>query len=243
MIYTIGNIKLSIPEQGEKRKIRTPRQVVPWRDVAETCRTIDALLPKIFIENKKHLKIIDGIARAGFWSAVLLNYWPNCELIINENDNLCTEILEKNFPKNKILKNDIYTWKMPTSDLVLLDFDDFTLKKSSKHKEVLKKIAPKTKFLMVADNTCFGFKFGNMRHYGVKSEKEYYELLNKEMKPYLDGKKILAVSYFVNAAMILYGYGKKEIEYISPSSLFLSRGNKLYKGSTRYNMSGFGLCG
>jgi len=232
MIYTIGKRKLDVFETGDSRKVRTPRQVVPWRDVAETCRTIDALLPTI--DQKKinrPKRIIDGVARSGFWGAVFLNRWPDCSLIMNEPDLSCIDILNKNFPDCDIQTNDIYSWTPPESDILLFDFDDFTLRKSAKHKEILNRVSNTTDWLMVADNTCFGFKFGNLRHYGVATEEEYYELLDSEMRPFISGKKMVAVSSFMNAAMILYGDREEgePIKYIDPSELFLSRGEKIYK--------------
>lgn len=243
MIYFIGDKKLDIPEMGSSRKFRTPRQVVPYRDVAETCRTIDALLPEIDFSKNKAVRIIDGVARSGFWGAVFLTRWPLCKLTLNEADESCLDILKNNFPECTIKSENIETWTPPKSDILLLDFDDFTLKKSEKHKKILARISKTTKYLMVADNTCFGFKFGNMKHYGVETEEEYYKLLNREMKPYLNGKRMVAVSAFINAAMILYADVKgRNIKHIPPSNLFISRGGKPYKYSVEKDQ-GLGICG
>lgn len=243
MIYTIGTRKLNIPETGDTRKIRTPRQVVPYRDVAETCRTIDALLPGIPIPKGRPLRIVDGVARSGFWGGVFLSRWPDCGLILNETDSACIDILKTNFPEHQIESNDIYSWTPPPSDILLLDFDDFTLRKSAKHKEVLRRIAPTTKNLLVADNTCFGFKFGNLKHYGVTTEEQYYEKLNAEMLDCLGGKRMVAVSAFLNAAMIYYcDVPDSPITYIPPSPLPISRGGVVYgKKPQKAPGKGFGF--
>lgn len=247
MIYTVGNRKFNLPEIGTKRKIRTPRQIVPFRDMAETCRTIDALLPKIQVPKNRPIKIVDGVARSGFWAAVFLNRWPDCNLLLNEC-NQCYDVLKNNFPECQIESNDIHSWTPPKSDILLLDFDDFTLKtfkEMTQHKEILKRIAPTTNWLLIADNTCFGFKFGNLRHYGVDTEEQYYQLLDYEVRTVLDGKRIIALSAFLNAAMVLYAKdnGKKKIEHIQPSKLFVARGGKQYKRKNESGSGGFGLCG
>lgn len=244
MIYTVGSKKLNIPETGTERKIRTPRQVVPYRDVAETCRNIDAVCSLVHVPAKRPMKIIDGVARAGFWGGVFLERWPDCQLHLNEESTDCLEILRKNYEGVQITMNSMATWTPPKSDILLLDFDDFTLRKSDKHKPILQRVAPTTDWLMVADNTCFGFKFGNLRHYGVSTDQEYYELLDREMAEYMGGKRVIAVSAFSNAAMILYGKRKgDEITYLPPTNLHIARGLKSYKNVAPVNSSkGFGLC-
>ena len=137
MIYQIGNQTLNIPETGEERKIRTPRQVAPYRDMAETCRNLDAICQTIKTKPKT---IIDGIARSGFWSAVFRNHWPDCKLIINGENEECVGILKKNFsnfPTVTIVNEDIQKWNPPKSDLCFLDFDKFTLRIINKRKKEL----------------------------------------------------------------------------------------------------------
>jgi len=239
MIYSVGKIKLDIPESGTERKIRTPSQVVPYRDVAETCRTLDAVLSVINCGKKP--KIVDAIARSGFWCAVSLTRWTDCELIINDKDENCCGFLKSNFPNHTVLNNDVYSWTPPESDILILDFDAFTLRKLPGHSEVLSRVAKTAKWVIIADSTCFGFKFGNLRHYGVKTEEEYYELLAKETKPIV-GKNLIAVSAFMNAAMVLYGNEKGKITHIQPSDLFVSRGHEEFKPK-KAKLKGFGLCG
>jgi hypothetical protein len=238
MIYTIGSYRLNIPDGGGRKVGWTPHQVVSWRDCAETCRNLDAVIAKIPIKNG--LRVIDGISRSGFWGAVFLNHWPDCNLIMNESDTACFDILKKNFQNQNIQANDINLWEPPESDVFFLDFDAFTLRKLHQHIGPLERIAPTTRFLMIADSACFGFKFGNIKHYGIKTEHEYYELLDKEMRSVLGGKRVLAVSSFSNSAIVLYGFADgKEIEYVPPSKLSLCRGIKPYKDSAFVKLEGF----
>ena len=75
----------------------------------------------------------------------------------------------------------------------------------------------------------------------MDSEADYYKLLDLKLRPHLSGKRMLFVSAFSNAAMILFGKSKKsKINFIPPSDLFLMRGNKLYAGS-KSKYKGFGF--
>ena len=229
MIYTVGTKKLNIPETGTTRKSRTPRQVVPWRDVAETCRTLDVICKHIPLDKNKKIKIVDGIARAGFWGAVFQNHWPKCKLVLNEEDEKCNPALAVNYPKTLIINKNIHKWTPPISDISLLDFDHFTLRILNQWKDVLTRWSPKAKYFIIADGACFGFKFGNMKHYNIEHPEEYYYLLDKAIYKII-GKHITVVSAFINASTILLEDKKpRKIKYEPPSNLFLSRGCKIYK--------------
>ena len=242
MIYRIGkNQVLQLPESGPARKLRTPRQVVPWRDVAETCRTLDAVCSKIDLEDG--CKIVDGIARSGFWGAVFRDRWPNCELHLNEEDKGCQSVLEENFPNDTITSYDIHEWVADPCDIALLDFDHFTLNILDRWEDVLKAWEPICKYFIIADGACFGFKFGNLKHYGVNNDVDYYLLLNKVLRKML-GKRITVVSKFINAATILLEDVKgKGIEFLAPSEMSLIKGGKKYKASKpkKNPNKGFGL--
>jgi len=248
MIYTIGTYKIDIPEIiSTAGRPRTPRQVVPWRDVAETCRTLDAVCSKI-PSGRRPLKIVDGIARAGFWGAIFKERWPNCDLLLNEEDQECADMLRDNFADDiKIESHSLADWVPEVSDLILLDFDAFTLKKLGEHQGILERLSPACKYMIIAESACFGFKFGNIKHYGVETEEEYYALVDAQLYP-VTGKSVLAVSKFCNAAMVLLGPDNgQEIEYIQPTGLPVFRGGKPFIGdlersqkATKIN-EGFGL--
>ncbi len=85
---------------------------------------------------------------------------------------------------------------------------------------------------IIADGACFGFKFGNMKHYGITDEREYYYLLNDELESFLN-KRITMVSKFTNAASIVLesknSVHTNEIKFINPSpDLYLAKGNKIF---------------
>ena len=226
MMYVIGQRKLHVPETGPERKARTPRQVVPWRDVAETCRTLDAVCS---VMKQTPRKIVDGIARAGFWGAVFQNRWPACRLVLNEEEKTCLPVLKENFPGHVLLSHDIKKWTPPESDISLLDFDHFTLRILDQWKDVLERWSPKARNFIIADGACFGFKFGNMRCYGITKPEEYFYKLDEALRKFLD-KRITTVSMFANASTILLEDRKpKEIQFVQPSMLFLSRGGSVYR--------------
>lgn len=226
MKYQIGNYSLVFDEVDTKQDKGTPRQIVPWRDVAATCRTLDAVCSVISGVDKE-LHIVDGIARSGFWGVVFRNRWHDCKLHLNEADSVCLPILQRNFPNDTITTFDIHNWQPEYCDLALLDFDYFTLRILDKWRDVLINWeAVCSKYFIIADGACFGFKFGNMKHYGIQSDLEYYYLLDEALSKFLS-MKITVVSKFTNAATILLQPVKskpKAIKFLEPSNLYLQKG-------------------
>jgi hypothetical protein len=236
MKYIIGKITLVIEESETREAKGTPHQVVSWRDCAETCRNLDAICDVITEKDQSTLKIVDGIARAGFWSAVFRNKWNDCFIHLNESDTSCMAVLNRNFPLDKITSYDIRKWNPKSCDLVMLDFDYFTLKKfHTDHWEdtITRWDASATKYLILADGACFGFKFGNMKHYDIKDEKEYYYLLRDELKGYMT-KRLTVVSKFNNSSIVLFENVRRinDIKFLPPSDLHLSKGNVTYGGGS-----------
>lgn len=231
MIYVIGTQKLRIPETGPERKARTPRQVVPWRDMAETCRNVDAVCRTIPLKTPS---IVDGIARSGFWGALFRYRWPKCHLVLNGETEECSAILKEHFPNDKVVYENVRTWTPPKSDISLLDFDTFTLRGLNKWKDVIVRWSPQSKYFMFVDGACFGFKFGTLKHYGVDKEEDYFYLLNKALREIID-KQITTVSKFNNAAtLLLEDKRPTKIKFLPPSDMFLSRGGKPYKMKTSH---------
>ena len=240
MVYRLGAQKLNAPETGSARTVRTPHQVVPWRDVAETCRTLDAICSLI---PTPPTRVVDGIARIGFWGAVFLERWPDCDLLLNEEDEVCVDLLQKSFPKARVESNDLNSWVPDKSDLLLLDFDAFTLRKLDQHRDILNRLSSTCHSLIIAESACFGFKFGNLRHYNVQTEREYYYLLDKSLAK-TTGKRVAAVSKFMNAAMVLFDRGSeggKSIKFIEPTSLPVSRGGIPFKHRSQSTSTPKGL--
>jgi len=232
MKYKIGNQTLVVNSAETKEGKGTPHQVVSWRDCAETCRNLDAICNEIANKDKSQLKIVDAIARAGFWSAVFHNKWANCILHINEENESCKPVLKRNFPNDIITHYNIRR-RTEGCDLVMLDFDDFTLKKL--YKEKWENVIScwdeaSSKYLIIAESACFGFKFGNMKHYGITNEEDYYYLLKKELQPFMN-KTLTKVSKFNNSAIVLFENTRrknKDIKFIPSSYIPLSKGNKTY---------------
>ena len=223
MIYTIGTQTLEITDAESEERKGSPNQIVGWKDVAETCRTLDAVCK--VIKDTDHLHCVDGIARSGFWGAVFRNRWPDCTVHFNEQDVTCKEVLKRNFPQDKITTYDIKEWAPKQCDLSLIDFDHFTLRILDEWKDTLIRWnAATSKYFIIADGACFGFKFGNMKHYGIKTDEEYYFKLDEALSTFLN-RKITVVSKFSNAATILLEPRRRgSIKFVPPSSdLIVSR--------------------
>lgn len=202
MIYTIGKIKLHTTVEEETADKGSPNQVVGWRDMVETCYTLFAVCKNIKFENPP--KIVDAISRAGWWGACFLNLWPDATIHFNEAEKHCVPVLQRNFPKCKITTNNIKEWTPRSCDLAMIDFDFFTLKKAEKEwSETLYNWGMASKYLIIVDGACFGFKFGNLKSYGCKTEENYYDLLNEYIKKTIPGKRITQISKFSNAATVV----------------------------------------
>lgn len=226
MIYTIGTEKIKITKEDTKQDKGTPGQIVGWRDVAITCKTLHAVSALIPVKSPF---IVDGIARSGFWGAVFRYIWKDCTLHLNDLSENCISTLKRNFPNDKITNKSIHKMKVPNCDISLLDFDHFTLKIMPKFKDVLIKWAEASKYFIIADGACFGFKFGNMKHYGITDELDYYYKLDEALSKFMD-KRITIVSKFTNAATILLENKKpKNIKFVEPTvDLLLKKGDKTF---------------
>lgn len=227
MIYTIGRqtLVLNEPETKKTKENKgTPNQIVGWRDVAETCRTLHAVCASMKLDKNNPL-IVDGIARAGFWGAIFREVWPGCKLILNDEKENCIPSLKRNFPNDTILNKSIKEIKLRKCDIGYLDFDHFTLRILDQWKDVLIAWGNACEYLIIADGACFGFKFGNMKHYGITDEKEYYYLLNEAISKF-SNKRITTVCRFVNASNILLEEKKvKQIKFVELSKdLITDRG-------------------
>ncbi len=228
MRYLIGDVPLELPEYPREKKRgsdRTAHQVVPWRDCAESCRLLDAVCACVVPPVSGPMRILDGIARAGFWGAVFRNRWKTCRLHLNEEDTACLDTLRLNFPDAVVTGYGLGTWKTPPeADLVLLDFDHFTLRILDTWKTVLSRFSRVCDNLIVADGACFGFRFGNLKRYGVNDARDYYYLLRDALD--FTGLTVTAVSKFSNAAAVLLQRKKKrrEIQFLEPTCLVTVRG-------------------
>jgi hypothetical protein len=223
MRYVIGSQELEVAVDGSKKgRGETPHQVVSWNDCVKTCRAIDAVCQTVSPNPKT---LVDGIARAGFWSALFQHLWPGIKLHLNESEDCCLSVLRSNFPKVKITSHDVCNWSPPKCDFAFLDFDDFTIRKLDRFRSALEGFSKVCDRLLFIDSACYGFKFGTLKHYGVEKEQDYYELLQGVLG--FTGMRVVAVSKFSNAAAVLLQPGKKRsIKFLEPSNLSVYRGEK-----------------
>lgn len=224
MIYEVGEQTLDVPEKEGK----SPRQAVGWRDIAESCRTLDAICRHVPLPVKR---AADAVAKVGFWAAVFRNVWPEVELILNERDREARQILRNNFPVT-IHRADPKEWAPPCEvDMMLFDTDHFTLKTVDEWGDTLARWSGLCSYLVVSDGACFGFKFGNLSRYNVESPGDYYCLLGRSLHQ-VTGKHLTHVCKFENAANVLLGPEKLgPIQFIPPSWMRMTRGGKPYRAA------------
>ena len=222
MIYEIGDQKLDVPEMDGK----SPRQAVGWRDVAESCRTLDAICRHVPLPVTR---AVDIVAKVGFWATVFRNVWPDVKLVLNEEDQAARRILRSNWPDATIRRENPHTWDPPESEVGLFDTDHFTLKILDEWEQPLIRWSSRFNYLIVSDGACFGFKFGNLAHYGVKSPEDYYHMLGQALHR-ITGLHLTHVSRFENAANVLLGPEKfGPIQFIPPSWMRMTRGGRVHR--------------
>lgn len=139
----------------------------------------------------------------------------NSETFVNDIDENCLKILSDNF--QNVLNVDCFNFKLGRKfDLVLADFNDFTISKFINKKEyfdALKNILDHSnKYVIINDCSVFYLK------YGVKSFEVYSKLLNSEIKSFEDlftaekkyfenefkEWKVICIEYFHNSSFILF---------------------------------------
>ena len=229
MIYRIGSQIIRIPQGADRKAIGT---VVAWRDVAETCRCLHAILRCV---PEPPDVVVDGIAGSGFWGAVFRETFPEIAFHqLNEMDERCLPILHQHFPQATITSLDLKEWEPDDCDIGLLEFHKFTLMMMDEWAGVLKIWAGRSKRLIIADGACFGFKFGNLKHYGASQEIDYYMMLDEALYQ-ITNKRITAISKFSNAAIILLEKCRHpRMKFIPPSLISLSRDGKPLKIKTTH---------
>lgn len=101
-----------------------------------------------------------------------------CKLFLNDLDPDCVQILKDNFKdptQAEIFQGDARNLIWRDVDLVFIDFNSFTIKSLNEWAPVLSDAAKHSKDLIVTDSASYGFNLGNLKHYGCKDQREYYE--------------------------------------------------------------------
>lgn len=178
------------------------------------------------------------MAGCGFSVKIFEKYLNPINMILNDMDLSCVDQLKRNITdKRRIITSyDFFKFpfnKFPIPDLIFIDFNNFTLRKMDQWDEGLKNI--KSPLLALTDSACYGFKFGNLKKYGFKSEMEYYYALSDEMnKRY--GYGIEITFPFGPACIVLLVHGRTfkniQCEYSEPIRIRIQT----------HNLEGFGLC-
>ena len=162
-----------------------------------------------FFEKNEIKSCIDYFAGCGFSGRCIEKYITR-NFIANDMSEDCYRTLKNNFPNNQIKKLEINQSSklIKEVDLSFVDFNNFTLKKSD-NVLFLKKIIEKSKYTIITDSACYGFRMGNLLKYGYENEKEYYLALAKKLDSHLS-----KVIQFGSAALLLLNYLEMEFEEV-----------------------------
>jgi hypothetical protein len=193
LIPNVPRIQQSIGSNAPHWAVLNHRLSEVQKDLGALGESIDGLRPP-----KSALDLLGG---CGFSAALIHHRFPRCELILNDRDPLCAEVLRTNFPEDRVHQKDILSWDFPQADLIWIDFNNFTLKRWGMWGDVLLKAAVQSHdVLMWTDSACYGFRMGNLDAYGVRDPRGYYNLLNDQISP--TGMMLDLVIVFGGAAII-----------------------------------------
>jgi hypothetical protein len=175
--------------------------------------TIDYMKDSGFIPDR----IMDAMAGSGFSGKLFEKEFPNSVLALNDLDSNSADILERNFPDSYVFNKDVNELfdDCGSLNLVFIDFNNFTLKRSFIWKQLFEGI--KCDKLLITDSACFGFKFGNLKSYKVNTQEEYYQALSKYFVTW--NFMIESVCIFGNAALVLLSKELVDILYLKPDAV------------------------
>lgn len=211
------DLEVVIPEKGRSSIVSTTPQYrflnsSHLRDLQNELGCVKSVILTLLDDPPD--RVFDLMAGCGFTAKLFQKYFPQAEIIVNDLDGVCCEVLRESFPT--VLNEDVNKlWLNYTrNDLVFIDFNTFTLKKYETFSKVLERVVDSGAKLLLTDSAVFGFRFGskNFKTYGVKDSEGYYELLEQVVGR---GKLFLnCVSSFPNAAVCFFDRFRKSREYL-----------------------------
>jgi hypothetical protein len=155
---------------------------------------------------------------------------------LNDYDEGCYKILKHNFPEDDVTKQDMFSMKILKSDVVFLDFNDFTLRRFTKgpYKEVVQRaMASAKKFVIINDCSVFYFRYGassfevysKLLGLRITETPEYFRALREYMEDVIEGWYLVNVAYFRDTSFLLFAKipSALKIEYVDkPKTTFIS---------------------
>lgn len=142
---------------------------------------------------------------------------PFCQFIrFNEIDDLCIDVLVKNFPKCSITMEDAYSFQnWMSSDIIFADFNNFTLRKflSGEVRRAADSIfKASTKYVIINDCSLFYFRYGKKSYEvysgllgrDIRSKKDYFQELREFYIRHYPEWKLIEVQYFSETSFLLF---------------------------------------
>lgn len=200
-VWIDGTIRIDIPVTDTRTRIgsNAPHYQVLGHRLKQVALDVGAL--KMMLDGLNPSSILDMLGGCGFSGAVLRNSFPKASLFLNDIDPVCAEVLKHNFPDAVVSQLDILKWEdFPKTDLIWIDFNNFTLKRFPTWGPILIRAASRSRTLLFTDSACYGFKMGNLKTYGVERPIEYYRALGQALAD--TGKHVRRVVMFGGAALV-----------------------------------------
>lgn len=164
-------------------------------------------------EYESYLDLLGGIGLTGkiFGDVPKYSY-------LNDLDPTCVDILKDNYFKGNVFNQDMFDFDFKRRfDLILADFNDFTLRKYERlYKEVLDKMFDcSDKFVIVNDCSIYSLKFGQKSFINYSSIlgtriatlEDYFPAVKRYFEERHKGWKLIKVEAFRNSSFLLFHKG------------------------------------
>lgn len=214
MIAKFHGTELEIPKLRGNRNIRkdTPQVDFILSHKSDIEKELGAL-DQIIKDKKDPRYVVDAMAGCGFSGKILRREWPDSDFIFNDLSQTCVEILEKNFPWDKVRNKAAKNLEVPAHAFVFVDFNSFTLKRASEYSSLFQNLFDsRPTNAIITDSASYGFKFQNrfLKSYGISDHEEYYQLLRNYFR-HNWGYWVNRVVIFGSAALVELEEEKKDL--------------------------------
>lgn len=180
-------------------------------------------LKESILDRDGYASFLEPLAGIGLSARIFGQECPEA-LALNDFDTGCVKVLKHNFPKADVTQESVFGMLLPGSDVIFLDFNDFTMKRYQSghpYAAVLNRaFGTAQKYVVLNDCSIFYFR------YGENSYKVYSELMGASISSEVDYFKATA-DYW---ASILKDWSVVQVAYFKDSAFTLFARNSVARG-------------